>query len=80
MNESNLISSEAVRLSVDQGLDRGKLVNEGEVWIISLEVDGVQVGEEELVVEELTSGLVALNIQNCTQDLEKVLREVISFF
>jgi hypothetical protein len=80
MNEPNLIISEAVLLPVDQRLDRGKLVDEDKVWIISLEVDGVQVGEEKLVVEVLASVWLEMNVQNCTQDLDKILREVIIFF
>jgi len=45
-----LLISKTVSLSVDQTLDAGKLININELFIVSVEVDGIEIGVEKLII------------------------------
>jgi hypothetical protein len=73
----DLSIGQAVGLSVDQALDCGELVDQNKLWVISVVVDSIEIGLEELVIKVVAVSLVHSHVQDGAADLEKVLHDVL---
>jgi hypothetical protein len=60
MDQFALLIGKTVSFSVDQTLDAGKLININELLIVSVEVDGIEIGVEKLIIQEVLTSLVYL--------------------
>lgn len=60
MDQFALLISKTVSFSVDQTLDASKLININELLIVSVEVDGIEIGVEKLIIQEVLTSLVYL--------------------
>jgi len=49
---------------VHQAFDRGQLINENQVWIVSVEVDGIKICNQKLVVQVVGAALVDVQAEN----------------
>jgi len=49
---------------VDQAFDCGQLINENQVWIVSVEVDGIKICYQKLVVQVVGARLVDVQAEN----------------
>jgi hypothetical protein len=77
VDKFNLLLSQRELASVNKALEDGQLVYEYQFLVISVEVDGVKVAEQQLLVQEVLVSLVYLEIRNCATNLEKILLDVV---
>lgn len=74
---SDLPIGKAVSWSVNQILDGGKLVDEDEIVVVSGVVDGIEIGVQKVLLEEVVSSLVDRQVKDGASDLEQVLRNIV---
>jgi hypothetical protein len=79
MNQFDLSICEAIGLSINKTLDCGELINKNKLLVLSVEVDRIEICEKELVIQEIMTSLLNLQIQDGAADFEKILANVILF-
>jgi hypothetical protein len=79
VNEIDHLVVEGKWLSIDQVLDCVQLVHSGVVRVFMVSVDGVAVGLEQLLIQQVMTSLLDFEVHDSTQDFEKILYDVFRF-
>lgn len=77
VNHGNLSIGQSVSFSIDQALDCGKLIDEHELWIVSMEVNSFEISSKKRIIEDWAASLVHLHVKDGAANLEKVLDNII---
>ena len=77
LDELHLLVGHAETFPVDQAFDCSQLINENQVWVISMEVNGIKICDQKLVVQVVGTLLVDVQAENSTQYLEQVFGDVV---
>tara|TARA_B110000285_G_C15002911_1_gene552353 strand:+ start:446 stop:682 length:237 start_codon:yes stop_codon:yes gene_type:complete len=76
MDHAYLSIRNAKSLSVDKTLDGGHLIQKNDVVVFQLEIDGIKVAMKKLVLKLVDASLSESQVEDATEDFEKVLGKV----
>ena len=77
VDQSDLLVSQTVGLSVNEALDGADLITVNEIWVISILADRVKVSVKDLVIKEVVSSLVHILVDDSANDFEEVSADVV---
>lgn len=78
VDRQDLVVVEAVRLPIDQTLDRGQLLKDKDVLVFLVEVDVAEIGVEQVVVHLRVDAVRRLQIHDRAENLEEILSDLVS--
>jgi len=79
MDQFDLSICEAIGLSINKTLNSGQLINQNELWVVSIVVDRIKICEKELIIQVVLTSLLDLQVKDGAADFEKILANVILF-